>query len=189
MKSNYLGCLKSNDRHTEIPIVKTIDVADLFGNLALYSSWVYLSGTALLVIENFEKSWGVHSIWINAGVFKAFTIADAQDPNSIVPRTKINPAHLWKGKLTRSKLTHELLVEKRASVMLTRHSLPSIAILPADAIDRVPKALVELVRHRRANKTAAMIERTHPPVEVSGFSIEEEICRLMERADRGRKKS
>lgn len=178
----HLRSLKPDD-HWVVQGVVVWHRQDVFNHLALLSSQVYAHGAVAAVMKGGNREPGnlpyeLSSIWINPALHRRLIREDENEPDFIIPRTKVNPGIAIKsGELKMRKLDHWLHVEGYACVLVMRHNLPGFVILPPDAADRIPQVTVKLVQLHRANKEKHR-ESLRP-----NDSIEEQIARFIANAD------
>jgi hypothetical protein len=179
----HLRSLKP-DNHWAVQGVVVWHRLDVFNHLALLSSQVYAHGAVVVVMRGGTREPGnlpyeLSSIWINPALHKRLIREDENEPDFIVPRTKVNPGIAIKGSQLRPrKLDHWFHVEGHACVLVMRHNLPAFVILPPDAADRIPQVTVKLVQLHRANKEKLRESRPN-----DNDDIEEQIARFIANAD------
>lgn len=157
---------------------------DAFEHLPLISSQVYLHGAVALLMRGGDREPGnlpyeLSSIWINPALHRRLIRQDENEPELIVPRTKVNPGLVVPlSNLTPGTIDHWFCVDLHPSLMVMRHNKPGFVILPPNAYDRIPEVVVKLVQLNRANKRRGL-QSAAPPQ-----NIEEEIANLIENANR-----
>jgi hypothetical protein len=179
----HLRSLKP-DNHWVVQGVIVWHRLDVFKHLALLSSQVYAHGAVAVVMRGGDRESGnlpyeVSSIWINPALHRRLIREDENEPDFIIPRTKVNPGiTIRAGELSSARLDHWLYTEGHGCVLMMRHNLPSLVILHPDAADRIPEVTVKLVQLHRANK-----EKHRESLRPNDDNIDEQIARLVANAD------